>query len=180
MSGSRTAAATLAGVLAAGALAGAASAQSSTPQAGSALLKSLAECRAVADSQARLACFDGVTGRLVAAEQAGEVVVVDRADIRAARRQAFGFSLPSLDIFARGARDPELDRVQLVLSRATRLEDGKWLLRTEEGQVWRQTDDRRLSTSPRPGSRAEVRNAAMGSFFMNIDGQRAIRVRREQ
>ena len=161
-------------------LAGAAHAQQPREAAGSALLKGLADCRGVADAAARLACFDQIASRLVAAEQAGEVVVVDRSEVRAARRQAFGFSLPSLDMFARGDRDPALDRVQLVLARATRLPDGAWLLRTSEGQVWRQTDDRKLSTSPRPGSKAEVRNAAMGSFFMNIDGQRAIRVRREQ
>ena len=161
------------------ALAGAAWSQGASP-AGSALLKSLADCRAVGEATARLACFDSVASRLVAAERAGEVVVVDRSQVRAAKRQAFGFTLPSLDVFSRGDRDPELDRVQLVLARATRMSDGKWLLRTEEGQVWRQTDDRRLSTSPRPGSKAEVRNAALGSYFMNIDGQRAIRVRREQ
>jgi hypothetical protein len=162
------------------AAAGSADARQAQPSNGSVLLKGLADCRAVTEPTARLACFDQMASRLVAAEQAGEVVVVDRSDVRAARRQAFGFSLPSLDIFARGDRDAPLERVQLVLARATRLSDGKWLLRTQEGQVWRQTDDRKLSNSPRPGSKAEVRNAAMGSFFMNIDGQRAIRVRREQ
>jgi hypothetical protein len=162
------------------ALAGSADARQPQSPAGSALLKGLADCRAVTEPTARLACFDQMASRLVAAEQTGEVVVVDRSEVRAARRQAFGFSLPSLDMFARGDRDPALDRVQLVLARVTRMSDGTWLLRTQEGQVWRQTDDRKLSNSPRPGSKAEVRNAAMGSFFMNIDGQRAIRVRREQ
>jgi hypothetical protein len=170
----------LAAVILVWAVAGSADARQAQASNGSVLLKGLADCRAVTEATARLACFDQMASRLIAAEQAGDVVVVDRSDVRAARRQAFGFSLPSMDVFARGDRDAPLERVQLVLARATRLQDGKWLLRTQEGQVWRQIDDKKLSNSPRPGSKAEVRNAAMGSFFMNIDGQRAIRVRREQ
>lgn len=171
--------ATLVGVVAS-ALGGAAEVRAQTPADSTALLKSLADCRGVAESAARLSCYDAAAARLLSAERAGEVVVVDRAQARAARRQAFGFSLPSLDIFKRGEPESELDRVQFTLARADQGRDGKWILRTSEGQVWRQTDQKRLTREPRAGSRAEVRNAALGSFFMNIDGQTAIRVRREQ
>lgn len=148
---------------------------------GAELLGALQRCRGVADGPARLACFDSATARLAAAEQAGEVVVVDRAQVRAARRQAFGFSLPSLDLFDRGnAREPRVDRVELILTGAGRGGDGKWVMRAEGGQVWRQTDDQNLYRPPRAGSRAEVRTGALGSYFMKVDGQKSIRVRREQ
>lgn len=161
---------------------GSAFAQTSTGQdaSGEALIRSLQTCRGVADSAARLTCFDQAAARLLTAEQTGEVVVVDRAQARAARRQAFGFSLPSLDVFKKGEPEAELDRVELTLARASKGPDGKWVMRTTEGQVWRQTDGKTLTRAPEAGQTAEVRNAAMGSFFMNIDGQRAIRVRREQ
>lgn len=163
-------------------LAGPALAQTSAPTAtsGGALVQSLAACRAISDSASRLACFDAAAASLLSAEQSGDVVVVDRAQARAARRQAFGFNMPSLDMFKKGEPEAELDRVQLTLARATRGPDRKWVLRTTEGQVWRQIDQKVLTREPEAGSKAEVRNAAMGSFFMNIDGQRAIRVRREQ
>ena len=146
---------------------------------GSGLVRALSECRKLTDSAARLACYDAAAGRLEAAERSGEVVVVGREQARAARRQAFGFNLPSLAMFNRGEPDEDLDRISLTLESASQISDG-WLFRTREGQVWRQTDGRRLAADPRRGSRLEVRRAAMGGYFMNVDGQRAIRVRRDQ
>ena len=162
------------------ALAAAASAVSAQPATdGSALVRALADCRKLTADAARLACYDAAAGRLEAAERSGEVVVVDREQARAARRQAFGFNLPSLNIFNRGEAEDELDRITLTLESASAISDG-WLFRTREGQVWRQTDGRRLSADPRRGSKLEVRRAAMGGYFMNVDGQRAVRVRRDQ
>ena len=176
----RSAAALAAALLCIGSAASQAQPSGASPVRSEALIKALEGCRALSDSAARLACYDGAAARLLTAERAGEVVVVDRTQARAARRQAFGFSMPSLDMFKRGEPETELNRVQFTLARATRGPDGKWILRTSEGQVWRQTDQKVLTREPRAGSKAEVRNAAMGSFFMNIDGQTAIRVRREQ
>lgn len=161
--------------------AGAASAQSAPAAADSAaLLNSLSACRALREDAARLACFDSAASRLVAAERAGEIVVVDRERVRTARRQAFGLSLPSLDLLRRDRPEAPIQEVSLVLAGARQDASGKWVLRTEEGQVWRQIDDRRLFRSPARGAKADIRRAALGSFFMNIDGQSAIRVRREQ
>lgn len=151
------------------------SANASTP------LRALEGCRVLSADAARLACYDRVAAELTAAERSGEVVVVDREQVRAARRQAFGFNLPSLDLFGRrGATIEAVDRAALVLARAYQDADGKWVMRTQEGQVWRQTDTERLARAPRAGSKAEVRRATLGSYLMNVDGQRAIRVRREQ
>lgn len=155
-------------------------AHAQAPSAGDGPVAGLAACRAITEDRARLACYDAAASRFAAAQTAGDVVVVDRATVRAARRQAFGFNLPSLDIFGRSDREPRIDRVQLVLSGASRAADGRLVIRTQDGQVWRQIDDHRVNRQPRSGSKADVRRAALGSFFMNIDGQRAIRVRREQ
>ena len=146
---------------------------------GSALVKAVADCRKLTEDPARLACYDAAAGRLEAAERSGEVVVVDREQARATRRQAFGFNLPSLNIFDREG-EPELDRISLTIARASQLGDGRWLLRTDNGQVWRQIDNQNLTPKPRAGSKAEVRRALLGNYFMNIDRERAIRVQREQ
>jgi len=153
--------------------------RAATSNTGSLLTRSLAECRAITQDAARLACYDAAAGRLEAAERTGEVVVVDREQARAARRQAFGFNLPSLSMFDR-QDDPEVDLVDLTLASASLDRDGKWLLRTGDGQVWRQIDNNKLLPPPRAGSKARVRRAVLGSYFMNIDKERAIRVRREQ
>ena len=143
-------------------------------------LEALAKCRAVPADAARLACFDAAAGPLLAAEQAGDLVVVDREQARAARREAFGFNLPSLNLFGRKeAESAEADRVELVLASASQGPNGRWIFRTQNDQVWRQIDSEPLRRV-RPGAKAAVRKATLGTFFMNVDGQRAVRVRREQ
>ena len=44
-------------------------------------LTRLMACRPIADSAARLACFDAAAGALDTAERAGDVVVIDRAGV---------------------------------------------------------------------------------------------------
>ena len=144
----------------------------------SAALRGLADCRAAPDSAQRLACYDAAVAALDAAERAGDLVVVDREQAKAVRRQAFGFSLPSLAMFERGERPEDLDRVTLAVQRAYVGGDGKWTFELEGGAVWVQTDAERLARDPRKGSTVAIRKASMGSYFMNVDGQRAIRARR--
>jgi hypothetical protein len=103
---------------------------------------------------------------------------MDREQTRTARRQAFGFNLPSLSIFDRGEQPETVDRVAAVVKAAYQGGDGKWTVELEDGAVWAQTDNEPVARNPRPGSRAEIRKASMGSFFMNLDGQRAVRARR--
>ncbi len=67
------------------------------------LLARLVACRTMADTSARLACYDVAAAALDAAERQGDVVVVDRNQISTARRENFGFSLPSLPNLFRSA-----------------------------------------------------------------------------
>lgn len=143
-----------------------------------AMLKSLMDCKAKTESAERLACYDAAVGALDVAEQKGDIVVVDREQAKAVRRQAFGFSLPSLSLFERGEKPEELDRVTLGVDRAYRGGDGKWVVEVEGGAVWAQTDTESVAREPQKGSKVEIRKAAMGGYFMNIDGQRAVRARR--
>jgi len=57
--------------------------------------------------------------------------------------------------------------------------DGNWILRMQDGAVWRQTDGAVLSRDPRPGSVVVIKKAALGSFMMDIDGQPAVRAHRD-
>ena len=144
------------------------------------VVKRLSECRQIADSAQRLACYDAAAAAIDAAEQSGDLVVVDRGQVRAAKRSLFGFDTSALNIFDRGDQPEVVDDVTLTVERAYRGEGGKWVLVMSDGQVWRQIDSEPMGTAPRRGSKAEVRRAALGSYFMNIDGQRAIRARREK
>ena len=163
------------------ALAAAGAAQAAPGEAGrAAVLQAVVDCRAVADSAARLACYDAAAAGLAEAEAKGDVVVLDRAQAQQARREAFGFSIPSFDLFNRGERPESMDRASFKVVRAWEYNNtGQWAMELDSGAVWRQTDQETLSRRPKPGSTVEIRSAAMGSYFMNVDGQRAIRVKRD-
>ena len=51
-----------------------------------ALFKELVDCRAIADSAARLQCYDATVAKVDAAEQRKELVIVDQAEVKKARR----------------------------------------------------------------------------------------------
>lgn len=144
------------------------------------VLQAVVDCRAVPDTAARLACYDAAAARLDEAEAKGEVVVMDREQTRQARREAFGFSLPSFSMFSRGEPEAKMDRESFKVAQAWEANDGTWTIELDTGAIWRQTDGERLSRRPKPGGTVEIRSAAMGGFFMNVDGQRAIRVKREK
>lgn len=165
---------------------GAASAQSAPP-AGA--LEALMSCRSLTADAERLACFDRASGALAAAEAGGALVVVDRAKVESVRRQAFGFSIPSIADLAPRVRpesaaapkeEETLSQIEAVVAAARLGRDGKWILSLDSGAVWRQTDTETVLRDPRAGSRVVIRAAALGSFLLSVDGQRSFRARREQ
>jgi hypothetical protein len=141
-------------------------------------IKRLLDCRKVAGDGPRLACYDAAVDELTGQIDKGEVVAVDRAQAREVRRQAFGFRMPSISLFERGDKPEEIDRLAATVTTAYQRGDGKWVLELDDGAVWNQIDSERLTRSPRKGSKVEIRKASLGTFFINVDGQRAIRAQR--
>jgi hypothetical protein len=155
------------------------------------LLKALSACRAIADSGERLACFDRTAASLDQAQASGDVIVVDRQQVKQIKRQAFGFTMPSLAIFDIGGhKDKDKDKNrdkdagdESITATATSVHqtpDGKWVITLDDGAVWRQIDSDTLAMDPRAGSKIHIRRASLGSFLMNVDGQSGIRVHRDQ
>lgn len=141
--------------------------------------KAVLDCRGVADPMQRLACYDAAAGRMSDAEAKGDIVVIDRAQARAAHQQAFGLALPSLDFVSKALKPGEIDQVQSSVRAARRDPYGHWTLVLEDGAVWRQIDGD-LNIDPHAGSKVVIHRAALGSFKMNIDGQPSIRVHRDE
>ena len=169
--------------LAVGLLAATSAHAQTKPPGRTAIVQALTDCRKLTDDAARLACYDKAAGAFDQAEAKGDIVVVDREQATAVRRQAFGFTLPSLSLFDRGDKGQKaepLDRVSGTLARAYRQSSGRWVMELEDGAVWTQTDIEDLPRGAKTGSKVEIRKAAMGSFFINVDGQRAIRASRSK
>lgn len=153
--------------------------QNSTPER-SPLLSEVARCRTITPDAVRLACFDHAAGALDAAERQGEVVVVDRGQIREARRQLFGFEMPALpSMFGRDEAEAKIDAVETTLLSAGQGLDGKWLFRLADGSEWRQIDSDPVRFQNRTGMDVRVRRASLGSYQLTAGRSRAVRVRRQ-
>ena len=137
-------------------------------------------CRKIADNAQRLACYDKAVDVLGKALDQGQVVAVDHAQVQAVRRQSFGFTLPSLSFLDRGARPEEINEVVLTVDSAHQTPDGKWVIGLEGGQIWRQIDTGAFSRDPKPGAKATIKKAMLGSYMMMIGGHAAVRVHRDQ
>ena len=146
-------------------------------------LQAVMACRALTDRDARLNCFDAAATKLDEAESTGQVVVVNREQAREVRRDVFGLQLPSLDIFGRkgvAATGEDVDQLRSTLKTASQNPDGRWVIELDTGAVWRQVDDSIVPASLHPGAKVEIRRAALGSFFVRIDGQPGFRAHRDR
>ena len=111
---------------------------------------------------------------------ASEVASAPPAAVQAVRKQAFGFTLPSLNLFEHGAKPEEINEVVLTVESARQNPDGKWVLELEGGQIWRQIDTGEFSRDPKPGAKATIKKAMLGSYMMMIGGHSPVRVHRDQ
>jgi hypothetical protein len=142
-------------------------------------VQAVIDCRKLADSAQRLACYDATVDSMAKAETAGDLVTLDRAQRRAVRRQAFGFTLPTLSMFDRGEKPDEVDRIDETLASARQDAQGKWTFVMQDGAVWRQIDDEFLSRKPHQGSAIVIRRAMLGSYMLSVDGQPGVRAHRD-
>lgn len=148
------------------------------PRAMSPLVNALAQCRAIADSSARLICFDGASARLIGAATSGEVTVVDRSEMREARRSLFGYSMPKLPLFG-GDTSAEGDTGTLdttvTESRAYGV-GGHYMFKVAEGgATWETLETYMNWDPPHKGSKVTIKRGPMGSYFVRIDGQRGVK-----
>lgn len=148
------------------------------PPPSAAAVKAVMDCRSITDSAERLACFDKSVAAMAQAESTGDLMTIDREQRRAVRKQAFGLALPTLEIFNRGEKPEEANRITAKVARARQDQSGKWLVTLDDGAVWLQTDDFSLNHDPKAGSTVVISKGLMGSFFMKVDGQEAFKARR--
>jgi hypothetical protein len=143
------------------------------------ILTRLVQCRTIAATAERLACYDREVAAMDAAEASRELVVMDRQQVQRTRRSLFGLALPDLGIFG-GDDDTEEEaaRIESTVRSATQNANGKWIIVLADGARWVQVDSRNLAIEPRSGHPVRIRRAVMGSYLANVNDQAAIRVRR--
>lgn len=167
-------------VLAATLIAAPAMARQADPAAVPEVLSRVTACRDVTDSTARLACYDTAVAALDSAQREGAVVVADRAQINAARRQLFGFDIASMPtMFGRGDASESLDEIQAALASAREAAPDRWVFTLDDGTVWRQLEPMRLDFRNRAGEPVEIKRGMLGSYRLTVGRSRAINVRRQ-
>jgi len=153
---------------------------------GERVLQGLRDCRAITTAEARLACFDKATAALEAAVQAKDVRIVDRQEIRKARRSLFGFTIPRVALFGGGDGDDDdakedadaFTEINTTVASARAVDNGRVEIRlVGEDAVWRTTDP--MAWPPKSGAKIRIRKGTLGNYFIAVDGRsvRGMRIR---
>jgi hypothetical protein len=144
-------------------------------------LATLRACQQEQDAAARLACFDAAAATIVGASEAGDLRIVDREEVRTTRRKLFGFSLPDFGIF--GGRDSDkggddqdtIEELETAIVSVSGSHGAGYVIRTTEGAVWRIDDVPRRLLEPKAGDTLLIKNAALSSYFLRINGQGGVK-----
>lgn len=162
---------------------GAANAQAQTQDgAGSRVLQSFSQCRAITAADQRLACFDKAAAALEQAVQAKKVRILDREDVRRTKRSLFGFTLPRVGLFDDNddeEKKEEFSEINTTVASARQVQNGRVEIRLtgESEAVWQTTEA--MTFPPKPGDKIRIRRGAIGSYFITVGGRsiRGMRVR---
>lgn len=145
------------------------------------ILDELVACRSITESSDRLVCYDEKVNQIDLAQKNNELIVADKEDILEARKGLFGFSLPKIKLFGSGEDDEEdVKEIETTVASIRKDGYGAWVLNMEDGSQWHQTGTRKLVLSPKVGSKVRIKKGAVSNYWANIDGQRAIAVKRTQ
>lgn len=135
-------------------------------------------CRGIADTALRLACFDREIAIVQANIASRDLVVIDRAQAKVARRSLFGFGGAGIGNLFGDGDDDEIKEIAGVVASSRRNAEGTWMIRLADGSTWTQTDGAELAFAPAKGHKVVVRRGALGSYKLSVNGQPGIKVRR--
>lgn len=150
----------------------------SPPNTGTpASVQQLLDCRKLADSAQRLACYDKQAGVISQAITTKELVVIDKARANQAKRSLFGFSVPNFGGLFGGGED-DIKSIESTVAGVSNNADGGWVLKLADGSVWSQVDDAPLGLPPRRGDKVVVTRGLMGSFYLTLGKQPGFKAKR--
>lgn len=134
-------------------------------------------CRTVADSAARLTCFDAATKALEDATDNRQIVMLDQDDVRKTQKSLFGFSLPKIPFFGESDAEQEakFKQVEGNLAGVQSIGAGKYQFTVKDAGVWQTMEATPLLL--KDGKAFIIKRGALGSFLLVMNG-RGIRVKR--
>ena len=156
------------------------SAVAKDPPAQSPLVTAIEACRTIADPTQRLACFDQSAEQLVNAARTGAVAVVDRSEVRKARKSLFGFSVPKIPFFSGDdSADAVSDTLETTVTKAWGVGYGRYRLVIAEGNAeWETTEAYATMREPKAGDKVTIKRGPLGSYIMRIGSNRGVKSKR--
>ena len=140
-------------------------------------LASVYACKGISEPAARLACFDTTVETLSQREAKKEIVAIDSTTAKTFKREAFGFSLPSLPklgLPSLGDSDDDDDVLEFPVRSVSKTKRGI-VITMENGQVWRGVNGR-LNYVPKGDLTARISKGAVGSFRLSLsNGKERVR-----
>ena len=161
-------------------VAGAASGKDKDLPKKSPLISAIAACRQISDATQRLSCFDKASSDLIAATDKGDVRVVDRAELRQARRSLFGFNMPKLPFFSGDdSTDEAAAKLISKVSAVRELPHDRYQVRLQDGgALWETLESYGAFHAPKVGDPVEINRGPLGSYILRFGRQRGVKGRR--
>ncbi|WP_271439194.1 hypothetical protein [Pontixanthobacter luteolus] len=135
------------------------------------------ECRQLTDDAERLACFDSSVDAMASAEEANDLLLADREQVRETKRGLFGLTLPKIKLFDGGGDDDEVSEIESTVVSVSQGRSG-FVFTLEDGAVWYQTDNNYLR--PDPGDKITIKKAAFTSYKASLNGGPSFRIKRSR
>lgn len=150
------------------------------PPRQSPLVDALQACRAIADPTERLGCYDRQAGALLDAASKGDVAVVDKSEVRKARKSLFGFAMPKIPFFSGDdTADAVSDTLESTIKSANGIGYGKYRMVIAEGNaVWETTETYGTMRDPRAGDKIVIKRGSLGSYLLKIGSNRSVKGKR--
>jgi hypothetical protein len=157
-----------------------AAAMAKDPPKQSPLVGALQACQAITDNGQRLACYDREAGALLTAASKGDVAVVDKSEVRKARKSLFGFGMPKIPFFSGDdTADVASDTLESTIKSASGIGYGKYRIVIAEGEaVWETTETYGTMRDPRAGDKIVIKRGPLGSYMLRIGSNRGVKGRR--
>ncbi|MES3152761.1 hypothetical protein [Sphingomonas faeni] len=150
------------------------------PLDSSKVLDTLVACQAIRADDARLACLDEATTRILAARKSGELLALDRGKVIEQKRRSFGLADAGSNPLGGGEAD-RLTRVTEINTTVTSVQPAgyaRFALQLANGTVWQTIEP--LTLAPRPGTAIGIKQSGFGGFKATMKGERPILVKRQR
>jgi hypothetical protein len=141
-----------------------------------AALKPAIACRSLTSDEARLRCYDKAVQELAERAATGSILIMNREEVKQARRAAFGLTLPKIPFFDNApTKEDEPEELVAAIRSARSLAHGKWELNLDAAGVWQTTEALSSAKIPKQGQEIQITKGMLGSYFIRMADGRTVK-----